>query len=46
MPSAGILTPVMVTDGGLGTGSSFSSFQPKMEPMAVLCKHLKRGCGE
>ena len=23
MPSAGILTPVIVTDGGLGNGSSF-----------------------
>lgn len=35
VPSAGILTPVMVTDGGLGTGSSFPFFQPRMEPMPV-----------
>jgi hypothetical protein len=31
VPSAGILTPVMVTDGGLGDGSSCSSFQPRAD---------------
>ena len=36
MPSAGILTPVIVTDGGLGNGSSSSSFQLKKDQIKAI----------